>query len=355
MRRNPLAPLGRIFTPFIRIPARLVDILRERPVAYARVSRGLAGGIGATVGIVLTVGALVTFAIMQSLKLIGGVVWAPEQALAFIVLAALAGFLWGFGVLKMAPGLPRALLGALTVLSLVAAVLMLFRWTVGYEPFNGGATAMICAFPVAFAVVWGMGGFNPKYMTIEAVHAAAHEPHTDQPPLRGAFDGIQLNVNLVNFVRNRIVPVLRPLFGYMLVILAVVTLIIIALLIVGNFAPKRVQTENTAAAATTINGTLDGVEIFGRPVSKFVFFIVVAFLIMGALGTLALLITLTVNALSAGVSEAKKAPKKPLDLTRSAGKPGPFGGVVQFVTRLMQFLKEWIADIAGGFTGSASR
>lgn len=351
MRRNPLAP---IFAALARIPPRILESLEAHPTLYNRVSQGLAGGIGATIGLVLSLGALITIAILQSLKLIGGIVWAPEQAILFVVLAVIVGFIWGFGVLVMRPGVMRMLLGAIAACFLATALLMIFRWLVGFEPWSLGATLLFAGFAAAFGVVWGMGGFRPENQTVEAAHEAAHHPQPAQP-IKGAFDAVKFNAALFRFIGNRILPIIRPLLGPAVIALGIALLAVVVIMVVSAFGSQRVQTDRTSASAVTIRGYVDGLELFGGPVSKFGFFIFIALLIVGGVGSMALGLALIVNALSTQVQIAKKLPKEPLDLTKVEGGKSPIAGMTQFFVRLLRFFTDWVADITGSATRSISR
>ncbi len=327
------------------IPLRVLESLAPRPAAYARVSQLLAGGIGATIGLAVSLFILINIAVLQSLKLIGGTVWPVEQAALFVVLAAIIGLLWGVGLLRLRPGLLRAVLGALSAGALATVVMMLLRWLFGYEPWSAGALFLFGGFALSFGAIWGMGGFYPSNMTVAAAHAAAHQPHSTPKPLMGAFDAVKFNVGLLKFIGNRIVPIVRPLVGPMFLALGIAMIGVFVVMIIGSFGPARVQTDRVSASAVTARGYLEGVELFGQPVSKLGFFIFISLLILGGIGSLALGLALIVNALSTQVQIAKKLPAEPLDLTEKSGKTGPIAHVAQFVVRLVRFFVDFILDI----------
>ncbi len=352
MRRNPLAA---IFAPFARIPVRALESLETHPATYNRVSQGLAGGIGATIGLAISLFILVNIAVLQSLKLIGGIVWAPEQVILFVVLSLLVGFLWGIGLFVLPPSVLRLALGALAAFSLATAVLMFVRWLVGFEPWSPGAVFLFGGFALAFGAIWGMGGFRPENQSVEAAHEAAHHPQQPKP-LKGAFDAVKFNVALIRFLGNRIVPILRPLVGPVIVALGIALLAVVVIMVASSLGTQRIQTEQTGASAVdVVHGYVPGIDFFGRPVSKFGFFIFLAVLILGGVGSMALGLALIVNALSAQVQIAKKLPAEPLDLTEAGGGKSPVAGVANFVTRLARFFTDWLGEIASGATRSITR
>lgn len=365
MRPNPALLLEKITTPIGRIVAlpfvfiasilkRLYANLQAHPQRYVIASRILASGILASLGIFIAVTIVGNIALLQSLKMLAPEPhWQLWEAAVFIVFCALVGGLIGFGMTKMQPNLLRGLLGGLSAFALTAAVVMVLRYGFGYTPWDGagGTIAMLTAFPVAFATVWGMGGFARQNLTIEANIEARKVTPTPEPNL-GAFDGVKFNVRLLSFLNNRIWPVIKPLVGPAALVSVMVGSVIAILLIIAQFAPgKRTQTYNIAAEATTIAGQ---VEFAGLMLPKFLVFLIVAALILGAVATTALLLALLFNALGSAVLSAKKAQKTPFDPSQK-GRSDPLSKAFQWVMRLVKFTIDFGVDMFNAVAGAISR
>jgi hypothetical protein len=359
MRPNPLAIAETVFgrigqiaaTPFRFLAALLVRIyqsLQVHPVTYARVSRALAGGVLAGLGVFIAVTIVGNIALLQSAKMLGGFEWSWAEFFTIIVLSALVGGLVGFGLLKMQANLLRGILAGLAGFALTASIVMVLRWATGYQPWAGGTMFMLTAFPVAFAGIWGMGGFETKNLTIEANLAARGEPQPE-PVNLGAFDGVKFHVRLFSFLANRIWPVIKPLLGPAVVVTVLVGSVISILVLLGQIAPgTRTQTVEVDAAATTVAGTA---SFIGLQLPKFLVFLIVAVIILGGVATTALILALIFNALSNAVSKAKKDPKHPVDLTDSSGQASAAGRMFQWVRRLIQFNVDFAADIINAIGG----
>lgn len=358
MRPNPLALAEKVFAQIGRVAAipfrllaallvRTYESLKTHPRTYTRVSRALAAGVLAGLGVFIAVTIVGNIALLQSGKFVGGMEWSWAEFFVFILLCAIVGGLVGFGLLRMQTTLLRGLLGGIAGFSLAAAVVMVIRWATGYHPWDGGAMFMLTAFPTAFASVWGMGGFEARNLTIEANVAA--RAHPQQPPEnRGAFDGVMFHVRLFTFLAKRIWPVVEPLLGPAIVVTVLVGSGIAVLVVIGQIAPgTRTQTVEVDAAATTVAGTA---SFLGLQLPKFLVFLIVAGLILGAVGTTALVLALIFNALGSAISSARKAPKHPLDLTRTGADAPPLAGAFQWVRRLIQFNIDFAADIIGAIS-----
>jgi len=87
---------------------------------------------------------------------------------------------------------------------------------------------------------------------------------------------------------------------------------------------------------------MTGVTLFGGPVSKLAFFLIVVLLVLGGIGTLGLGLALLMNALGAQVQTAKKMADQPINY---AGQTkGIIGNVANFLIRLRHFFVEWRED-----------
>jgi len=111
------------------------------------------------------------------------------------------------------------------------------------------------------------------------------------------------------------------------------------LLGVANTPLTKVQTENPAANATSLQGNINLPfnDAQGNPmtVNKTVFFFGLVVVILGILGGFALVLTLLMNALGGQVQKAKKSPDEP---------PKEENGLF----RLIDFFVTWIRDILSG-------
>jgi hypothetical protein len=347
------ATIGRIveipFRIIITILRRIHDNLVAHPDRYQLASRLLAGGICASIGIFIAVTIVGNIVLLQSLLMLpANPAWSLAEAGALTAFLGLVGFLVGFGLLKMGPGLLRGILAGLAAFALTASIVMVLRYGFGYQPWLGGTMMMLTAFPIAFAAVWGMGGFARQNMTIEANMEARANP---QPPPRniGAFDGVKFNERIFKFLGNRIWPIIKPLVGPAVIVSVLVGSFVAVLLIIGQVAPgTRTQTYDVDAAATQIGGTA---TFLGAELPKFVVFLLVAGFLLAGVATNALILALIINALGSAVKNAKAAAKQPLDLTEKGGQKNIFSQSFQWIMRLVQFNIDFVRDIVGAIGG----
>jgi hypothetical protein len=345
--------IGRI----VEIPFRIIIVILRRihenlvahPGRYQNASRLLAGGICATIGIFIAVTIVGNIVLLQNLKMLAPTPeWSLFEAGALTAFLGLVGFLVGFGLFKMQPGLVRGLLAGLCAFAFTASVVMVLRFGLGYQPWLGGTMAMLTAFPIAFGAAWGMGGWAKQNMTIEANMEARAHPVTPKPNL-GAFDGVKFNEAIFKWLGNRLWPVLKPLVGPAVIVTALVGAFVAVLLVVGQIAPgKRVQTYLDEAATTTVGGTVD---FLGLQLPKFVVFLIVAALLLGAVATTGLILALIFNALGSAVKSAKTAAKQPLDLSEKGGRSDAISKAFQWVMRLVQFNIDFVVDIVNAIGG----
>jgi|GEM_PF-1227961 len=322
----------------------------------AAVLRGVAAGIGAGVGIAISVGVLVTMAILQSLKLIGYAVWPTPEVILIVVLAALIGILWGLGTFKAYPSVGRGLAAGLMAFSAAALAVLLVRWLFDFsDPWAPGTVFVAGGFAAAFGTLWGMGATHPDYETVEAAQEAEHHPHKPAEPVAGAFNTASLARHSFGFLRERILPIVRPLLGPLVIAFGVALLGVVIVMLIGTFGPSRVQTTDLSASAVTPSGYLAGVTLFGQPVSKLAFFAFVVLLIFGGIASLAIGLALLINALSAQVQLAKKSPNEPIVLSDSSPQHGPLVTFLRGANRLVHFFTDWIADITLSILRMVSR
>lgn len=346
------ATIGRIveipFRIIIVILRRIHDNLQANPGRYQLASRLLAGGICASIGIFIAVTIVGNIVLLQNLKMLGATpAWSVLEAGALTAFLGLVGFLIGFGLLKMQPGLARGVLSGLTAFAFTASVVMVLRFGLGYQPWLGGTMAMLTAFPIAFATVWGMGGFARQNMTIEANFESRAHPEAPKTNL-GAFDGVKFNEVILKFLGNRLWPVIKPLVGPAVIVTGLIAAFITVLLIVGQVTPgMRTQTYSSEAAATSILGTAD---FLGLQLPKFLVFIITTTFLLGGLVTTALLFALIFNALGAAVKNAKSAAKQPLDLTAKQNTD-IVSKSFQWIMRLVKFNIDFVVDIVGYIGG----
>lgn len=121
----------------------------------------LAGGAGTTAGIVLTM----ILRLIQQLD--------PVNIAVFIVIGLIGGIIglvWGAGAFSGAalpkgpkPGLARAIPASILAFILSAFLVFVVRSFQEMEPrYDPRVTLVIAPFMMAAAVVWGMGGFDPR-------------------------------------------------------------------------------------------------------------------------------------------------------------------------------------------------
>jgi hypothetical protein len=193
---------------------------------------------------------------------------------------------------------------------------------------SSGASFMFAAVGMAFGFVWGVGAASPGATAHEGpTYIAAVSAKPRPNPVRMAREKV---IELLPFVRNLILPLIRPL----LIALGIAVVISGALLFVATnpIVPvSRRQTFDAAAAAEIVTG------------EKLLLFIVIAIAILGAVATFAVLMALGINALNKQVNEAKKEKPEPLDTRTVPGSP------------FAEFLLNWVNDILNVLRRSVTR
>jgi hypothetical protein len=216
-----------------------------------------------------------------------------------------------------------AVIAALAAAPAFLTVLIFFPQPRAAGP-NNGATLIFGGLGMAFGALWGIGAFSPGASAHEGPRYYAAQ-HVQPNPLivlaKQAFKaapGIMANVR----------PLLRPLMVAIGIALAITAVIMAA----STLLPiTRVQTNNVAASASAVTG------------DKFIMFVIVSVVILGAVGTLAVLLALGVNALTRQVGEAKKAAAEPVKVEQNK------------LFRFIGFIVSWVQDILQGTRKSMSR
>jgi hypothetical protein len=310
--------------------------------------RLIAGIMGAIVGVVIVFVIWTIISVLQALALIGGVVWTGDVWADWAFFAGLAGFMWGIGTLKMRPGLGRAILGGIGVFAAFNVFLMLLRWFLNLAPWEPGPAFLLGGFAATFATSWGIGSAKKGYDLVATATTSVEHDLLDPPSVPGAFDPVKFGKNTLHFARTRLMPIVRPALPWMLVALGVGLLGTVVVMVIGalgnGIGAAQVLTNNPSASAINAGGYMTGVTLFGGPVSKLAFFLIVAVLALGGIGTLGLATALLMNALSAQVQTAKKLPDQPVNYAESP--KGLFGNVANFLIRLRPFFAEWRMDVA---------
>ncbi len=317
--------------------------------------RSMAGGIGAGIGVGGSFTVLLVIGALQGLGLIGGKTWETTDVVLYIVSAMLVGGIWGIGTLKWRPSMGRAFFTAVGGFMLVAVPLMFLRWLLDLVPWNAGATFVFGGFAAGFAALWGMGSSRRGYNLVETAGPAVEHDFEAPVEVLGAFNPIALGKNMAHFLRTKIIPIVRPLLGPLVIALGVAMLGIVVVMVIGAFGPTVIQTNDTSAAATTPAGYVPGVFLFGGPVSKLAFFLLIAVLILGGIGTLGIGLALAINALSIEISGAKSMAATPLDFSEQNQKKGFLWHMINFINRLRKFFVDWLGDFTGGLLHSISR
>ena len=311
--------------------------------------RLIAGIMGAIVGVIIVFVIWTIISILQALALIGGLVWTSGIWANWAFFAALAGFMWGVGTLKMRPGMSRAILAGIGAFAAFNVVLMLLRWFLNLDPWEAGPSFLLAGFAATFAASWGIGSAKKGYDLVETATASVAHDLLEPPNVPGAFDPIKFGENSLHFSRYRLMPVVRPALPWMVTALGVALLGIVVVMLIGvlgnNVHATQVLTNNSSASAIDAGGYMTGISLFGSPVSKLAFFLIVAVLMLGGIGILGLGLALLMNALSAQVQTAKKLPDQPVNYATDTPK-GFFGNVANFFIRLRPFFAEWRADTA---------
>ncbi len=216
-----------------------------------------------------------------------------------------------------------AAIAALVAAPAFLTVLIFFPQPMAAGP-NNGATLIFGGLGMAFGGLWGIGAFSPGASAHEGPRYYAAQHVQPNPLIVLARQAFKAAPGIIASVR----PLLRPLMVAIGIALAITAVIMAA----STLLPiTRVQTNNVAASASAVTG------------DKFIMFVIVSVVILGAVGTLAVLLALGVNALTRQVGEAKKATAEPVKVEQNK------------LFRFIDFIVSWVQDILQGTRKSISR
>ncbi len=245
------------------------------------------------------------------------------------------------------PGFGRAVVGFIIGAIIAVIIYLIVRVLVGLSlemPANAadaakftGAIAVIAVLGGFAGWLWGAGGFSPYSHEHDGF---AHQLERENgKPSQVSTVGKAAIRNAPNVIRS-IIPLIRPL----LIALGLCVFVVLIFMILGMIPRLNVsQTYIAQGSAVTPAGSIYlpfGPD--GTPVNKTVFFAILVFLILGALGTLAVVLALLMNVLSVQVNAAKKAPNEP-----PVEEPKLF--------RLIDFFVSWLNDMMEGMRRSVTR
>jgi flagellar basal body-associated protein FliL len=229
------------------------------------------------------------------------------------------------------PGLSRGLFGFFLGLVLGIALISIIRLVMGLD-YSASSAIFFGGFGCLFGWLWGVGSFAPQSHDHHGIDHLRENPPPD--PLVGVIKTARkATPGLIESVK----PLIRPMlvaFGVAIVVL------VIFMLLGGSGLFTRVQTENPAAAATNLTGSVPISP--DTQMSKLGIFAIVVVVVLGLLGGLAVVLALGMNKLSAQVQEAKKMPADP-------PKEEPL------LFRLIDFFVSWVGDILDSTRRSVQR
>jgi len=238
------------------------------------------------------------------------------------------------------PGFGRAFVGFI-IGAIVAFILYgIIRVLLGMSLTAPADTTEAAKFTGSIVVIMVLGGFAGWLWGVGSFSPISHEhngfehqrEHAAGQPSRALTLGRAAIRNAPNVARS-ILPLIRPL----LIALAVCVFVLLIFMILGMIPRIGLSQTNSAqgSAVTPAGSIYLPIGADGTPVNKTVFFAILVFLILGALGTLAVVIALLMNVLSMQVSAAKKAPPEP-----PTEQPTLF--------RLIDFVASWVNDMMEG-------
>src|SRR5258706_1072776 len=250
------------------------------------------------------------------------------------------------------PGITRGLIGfvigviggiiAIAVLRLVLGLMGALGPTFDVLP-GSGALLFFGGFGGLFGWLWGLGSFS-KYSTEHNGMELALEDKTPSPLERLREVVAKATPSIVAMTK----PLIQPLGLALGVCVAVVVVIMGASLILNLLGSPMIMvtTENPTASAVTPSGSIN---LGGLIINKTVFFIILAVIVLGITGGLAILLAVTVNGVSQQVDEVKKLPAdvEPPD--------SPLVRFTNWVFRLIEFFLKWVDDILEGAKHSVER
>jgi hypothetical protein len=238
------------------------------------------------------------------------------------------------------PGFPRAVFGLIAGLIGGPIILAVIRFSLsmigmvnidqGLLP-STGANLFFEGFGAMFGWLWGIGTFNPY----------SHDHGGIPTNLDGKPGLMQIALHKGREAMPGIMVLVRPLIRPLLVALAICLVVTVLLLVIGT-PLGRGQVLEPNASATTIAGGVTLPIGDGFVVSKFVFFMIIMVLVLGALATMAVVLALVYNKVNHEVIAAKASPDDP-----PKTEPTLF--------RLIDFFVTWVQEILDGTKRSVSR
>lgn len=217
-----------------------------------------------------------------------------------------------------------AVIASALVVPAYITFLVAFPFPAGAGP-NNGATLVFGALGATLGLLWGIGAISPG--------ASAHEGpayYAAQKPL--PEPGRQLPA-----LARKYIPILvqtfQPFIRPIGIAIGVALVLTVAFVLIGTSPITPLRRPQTSAAAA------DALAVTG---DKFIAFVVVALVIIGAVVGMAVGLALLIRTINSQVTKAKAAPAEPLKQ-----QPPLF--------RLLNFFLSWLADILGGLGGSVQR
>jgi len=221
-----------------------------------------------------------------------------------------------------------AVIGALFAAPAYITFLVAFPLALFSPGATSGGTGVFMAFGMAFGMVWGIGGMSQG--------ASAHEGPTylakvNAPPARKPVrEARELATKLIPQAKTIFLPMVRP--ALTAIGIGVVAVGILFFVASNPIVPvSRQQTYQAVAATNMVTG------------DKLLLFVVIAVVVLGAVVTLAVGLTLLMNSLGQQVNAAKKEKPEPVETDKIG------------VLNLANFFVTWILDILNWLRGSVSR
>lgn len=258
----------------------------------------------------------------------------PQSAEFGTLLLALAVFLGVVPMVFVALGLLLkraigALVAALLIVPGYITFLIFFPMPLGPGALPSAAL-LFGGFGMAFGFLWGIGFASPGASAHEGPGYYAQLEALDRPRIQPVRQVMAVVRTRGPEVRDLIAPLIRPLITALVVAGALVGAV---LFVAANpIVPVSVaQTRDSAANAAAVTG------------EKFILFVVIAAVILGAVVTLAFLLALGINALNRQINEAKKVAPEPV-------APQQFRAF-----RVADFFITWVNDVLTVFRRSGTR
>ncbi|MCC7208413.1 MAG: hypothetical protein IT323_13985 [Anaerolineae bacterium] len=220
-------------------------------------------------------------------------------------------------------GVLGAALAAVLVVPAYITFLIPFPLGAGAGPVEGTAL-LFGGFAMTLGFLWGVGFASPGASAHEGPGYTAALVAAERPRPQPVREVVLFAEKQIPFVREHIVPLIRPI----LIAVGVVALLVGAVMFVAMNPIVPVgsaQTRDTAASALAVTG------------EKFILFVIIAVVVIGAVVGLALALSLGIRILNRQVVEAKQAAPEPVE-------PRQFRSAFKFV----DFFVRWLQDLVAG-------